>query len=434
MSRRITVGAALALALLMVAASIPLTMLYAQSQQNKLIPNLPALIEKFNALDEIRRKVDENFFDRVAEDAVNAEMVRGYIAGLDDPASRYLNAEEYQSYTQRLRGEAPELGIVLHYDPDVVGLLIEHVKEGSTAAVSGLKIGDQIVKAESGGKVLFNMPEVAPDKATEAIDEFYAATAVTAETSSISITITYKRDGSYRPPVNVMLGSAVSSLSKKLIDAWAKEGETPQKIVGYIKIFHFFRNTADQLETAIKDLSMQGAVAYVLDLRGCSEGTLEYACRAADLLAHVSKDYDAMATVFYKDGSTKPRPSTANSMISYAPNGMAVLIDRRTAGVAELFAYDLRAYNPGKVYLVGEPTRGINTVQEAFPLASVGGAALLTVGTVVPYGGDAQWNSGGVKPNEPTKIETAQGFIFRLSGAEQQLNAAVSILTKTAEE
>ena len=438
MSRKITVGAALALALLMVAASIPLTMLYAQSQQNKLIPNLPALVGKFNALEEIQKKVNDEFYKKPAEDAVNAGMVRGYIEGLNDPKnlkalpSRYLSPEEYQNYRLRLDGKAPEMGIVLKYSPEVFGLVIDQVKAGSTAAVSGLAPDDHIVKAESGGKVLFNEPEVEPDKATEAINAFYEATSVTADTSSISISITYKRNGDLRPPVNVMLGNAVSSISAYLMDAWAEPGKTPAKTVGYIKVFHFFKNTAEQIETAVKDLSNKQAVSYILDLRGCSEGNLESVCKAIDLFADVSQGTDSMVTVHYKDGSVVPHPSIAGNLTSYATGGLAVLIDGRTSGVAELFAHDLRAYNPGKVFLVGKPTRGINTVQEPFPLASVGGAALLTVGTLVPYAysGDAPWNEDGTQPNEPSEADAKEGFLYDIAGAEQQLNGAIAILTK----
>jgi carboxyl-terminal processing protease len=433
MSRKISVGAALALALLLVAASIPLTMLYAQGRQNKLIKDLPKLIEEFGALQEIQKKVADKFYKDPAGDNVNIGMVRGYIAGLRDPGSRYLSAEEYKAYMERLEGNTPELGIVLKYSPEVVGLVIDQVKAGSTAAVSGLKPGDHIIKAESGGTPLSIREEIAPDKAAEEIDKFKEELAAIADTASIAVTITYKRDGAYQPPVNVMLGSAVSSISFDMMNGWAKEGEAPQKNVGCITIYHFFKNTADQLEAAIKEFGAQGAVSYILDVRGCSEGNLDSVLKAIDLFAYVSRDTDSMATVHYKDGSTAQYPSTANNIMSYTTGGfVAVLIDNNTSGVAELFAHDLRAYNPTKVFLVGAPTKGIGTVQETFELPTVGGAALLTVGVVTPYGvPDGQdWNKDGVQPNDPTDAEAKEGIVYRISGREQQLNGAIAVLTK----
>jgi C-terminal processing protease CtpA/Prc len=97
--------------------------------------------------------------------------------------------------------------------------------------------------------------------------------------------------------------------------------------------------------------------------------------------------------------------------------------------VAELFAHELRAFNRGKVFLAGEATRGISTVQEPFPLAYVEGAALLTVGRVVPYGATLEkpWNDGGVQPNAITP-ETKDGIIYSILGDEQQLKGALNIL------
>jgi C-terminal processing protease CtpA/Prc len=109
--------------------------------------------------------------------------------------------------------------------------------------------------------------------------------------------------------------------------------------------------------------------------------------------------------------------------------------------VAELFAYDLRAFNPNKVYLVGEPTKGMNTVQEPFPLTAVGGAAMLTVGTVVPYGVSVKdsgtWNQGGVQPGAATAEETerllGEGVIFSIKGADNQRNTALRNLYELAQ-
>ncbi|MCL1951259.1 MAG: S41 family peptidase [Oscillospiraceae bacterium] len=432
MSRKMTVGAALALALLMVAMSIPLTMRYARSRQNKLIEDLPKLIEEFGALQEIQGKVADKYYKNPTEDSVNVGMVRGYIAGLKDPGSRYLSAVEYRNYMERLEGRSPELGIVLKYSPELFGLVIDQVKAGSTAAVSGLKPGDHITKAETGGAVLPSITaEMSQDDAAKAISDFYQETTVTADTASIAITITYKRDGLYQPPVNVMVGNSLSSVATEILPGWAAEGEAPLKSVGYIKIYHFFKNTAEQLEAAFNELLDQNVFSFILDVRNCSEGDLEYACRAIDLFAGVGEGVNAMATVHYKAGAPKLYPSDSKNNTSLAAEGIAVLIDGSTSGVAELFAYDLRAYNDKKVFLVGMPTKGVKTVQEHFELSTVGGAALLTVGTVTPYG-VSEGQPWSVQPNAPTKAETDANIVYRISGAEQQRNGALFALYQRA--
>jgi C-terminal processing protease CtpA/Prc len=195
-----------------------------------------------------------------------------------------------------------------------------------------------------------------------------------------------------------MIGNVVSSLTAELKGAWTPDGKDGEPTVGLIKIYYFFKNTAEQLENAVKELSRAGATCFVFDLRGCSEGTVEYACKALNLFVPVTQGNDVMATIHYKGREDKPFPSDNYQIMSYAPGGIAVLMDQFTAGPAELFIYNLQAFNLDKVVLVGQATKGLSTVQEAFPLTQVGGAALLSAGTVTPLGGKADWNKGGLQP------------------------------------
>jgi len=436
MSRKISVGAALALALLLVAASIPLTMIYAQKMLNSVIGDASVRSGQNQAIEEIRTIVSKNFFAGLDRDLLTAGMVRGYIAGLGDEQSRYLDATEYTAYLQRLEGTAPDLGLELEYEPtgNTAGegetaaqggagtLVIAHVKSGSPAAASGLLRGDQVIKAQADNKAIFDEKDLKADNAEETIKKLGDLAAISANTPSSALTITYRR-GAEVKSVSVMIGSAVSALSWEIMDSWSEDGKSGDPTVGYIKIFNFYKNTAEQLEAAINSLFVQGAASYIIDLRGCAEGTLEDACRALNLLVPVSQG-GAMATVTYKDGKRDTYPSDNTSLFSYASGGMAVLINGSTGGVAELFAYNLRAYH-SEVLLVGQKTRGISTVQKAIPLERVGGAALLSVGRVEPYLGGVDWNADGVKPNE-----MENGVELTVKDKNLQLQNAIEALTK----
>ena len=440
MSRKISIGAALALALLLVAASIPLTMIYAQRMFNGVIGDAPARSGENQAIEEIRKIVSKNFFAGLDRDMMTAGMVRGYIAGLGDEQSRYLSATEYTAYLQRLEGAAPDLGLELDYEPggtepDTEGetteaaeakagaLVIAHVKSGSPAAASGLLRGDHILKVQADNKVIFDEKDLKADNAGEIIKKLGDLATISANTPSSALTITYRR-GAEVKSVSVMIGSAVSSLSWEIMDSWSKDGKSGEPTVGYIKIFNFYKNTAEQLETAIRSLGDKGAYTYIIDLRGCSEGTLEDACKALNPLVPVSQG-SAMATVTYKDGKKDTYPSDSNnSLFLYTSGGMAVLINGSTSGVAELFAYNLRAYH-NEVLLVGQKTKGISTIQKAIPLERVGGAALLSMGRVEPYHGGADWNADGVQPNE-----MENGVELNVKDKDMQLRNAIEALTK----
>jgi len=436
MSRKISIGAALALALLLVAASIPLTMLYAQRMLNSVLGDVSVRAGQSQAIEEIREVVAKHYYAGLDQDAVTAEMVRGYIAGLEDERSRYLDPEEYHAYVKSLEGEQPDLGFELTYepnpnnlDPEKAGedevlnrLVISNVKLGSPAAASGLQQGDQLLEVKAGPTVVFQTKNLNGNNYGEIIERLGNVGAVAAENSTASIAVTYMR-GKKESSVSVMVGSA-GPVSAQLMEAWSEDGEAGSLSVGYIKISSFYKNTARQLEEAIKDLGIKGAASYIIDLRGCAKGTLEYACEALNLLVPVTPGNESMAKLTYKDGTVKTYPSDASNIFSYASGGMAVLINGATAGVAELFAHDLRAYQPS-VLLVGQKTKGVSTVQMAFPLERVGGAALLSVGRVVPYGGGEDWNADGVHPND-----SYNGVLLEVSNKDMQLRNAIDALTK----
>jgi carboxyl-terminal processing protease len=450
MSRKISIGAALALALLLVAVSIPLTMLYAQKAQNKLIANLPKRMQEFQAMEEIRKVVNEEYYDRASADIVTMEMARGYITGLGDAQSRYLNAEEYQNYTQRLLGQQRDLGVELVYAPNpdnendptldqLNGIVISYVKSGSPAAASGLQAGDHITKVITAeGTEVYSQNKLTGDNYKQWIDKLSDISSISSNTSSISLEISYKRDGDIKTPVSVMIGDSVESISSSLLEAWHEADTNGEKSVGYIKIFYFHKNTAEQLNREIKELSHNGATSYILDLRGCADGTLQYACQALDLLVPVTGGNESMATIHYNGEKTETFPSDATNYFSYAPGGIAVLINSATAGPAELFAYDLQAYHPTSVILVGQPTKGIRTVQQAFPLAHVGGAALLSVGVVTPYGGNESWNANGVQPgiwddHQGKFTNVYHGVKLNAAGESMQQQIALRALAVLAE-
>ena len=439
MNKKISIGAALAIALLMVAASIPLTMRYATQQQNDLIPNLPQRMMNFRALEEIRNVVQSNFNAGVDEDELMAEMVRGYINGLGDARSYYMDAEEYAAYDRRIKGQQPELGLAFEYNPDAGGaeansagaggVIVSSVKAHSPADAAGLKAGDQILAAETKTETVFEQEQLTAANAQQRIASLMGI-GQNVEESSTSVAITYRR-GAETKIVSVMFGDSVPSIDYYLMETAETQGGKAEKTVGYIRIFAFYENTASLLESAVKQLHNIGATKYVFDLRGCGEGTLDYTLKAINLFTRESKGADdVMATVNYTGSRKKSDsfPSDTTDIFPFVMDGLAIMINSGTAGPAELFAYDLANYYPLSVVLVGKPTKGVNTVEKPFPLAEVGGAAMLSVGTVLPVYGDPDWNKGGVQPT-PQGGETRPNLVYNANSEESQLQGAIAHLT-----
>ncbi|MCL2194701.1 MAG: S41 family peptidase [Oscillospiraceae bacterium] len=441
MSKKITIGAALALALIMVAVAIPLTYWFAENRLNALMGDLYHRVAQAHALEEIRAVVQSEFYRNFNEDDIIAEMVSGFVQGLEDEHSRYLPPEQWNAFLQRLEGQQSDIGLQLRYVPSAAddndddndvpvapepGMLeIAHVALDSPAGRAGLLSGDRLVRVETEIVVLFDEENLSTYNADSLITNILNVGFAQAEgVSTVAVDFVFMRDDE-RQEARVLLGTGVPTVATELMaDANGQEGA-----IGYIRIFSFFRNTANDLDTAMRNLEAAGAGAFIIDLRGTYDGTLPFAVEAANLLLPASRPGDAIATVqFHGERESQSFVSDAfNIFDSIVTQGMVVLMDENTAGPAELFAYALSVQRPAEVVLVGRPTRGVNTVQGHFALAQVGGGVILSVGTIIPVGGDANWNLGGVLPSPPS--DTLQ---YNPYSDASQLQGAIRHLTPVA--
>lgn len=415
MNRKISFGAALAFALVLVAVSIPLTMLYAQRQQNKIIANIPQRAGLFAAVGEISDIVSQNALRHPNDIVIYGALARGYVEGLGDPHSRYLDGEDYALYEARLNGETADLGFEATYVP-LKGVAVTMVRSGSTAAASGLKEGDVITRVEAENRVVYAGGGSAGQEDVDQIMRELESLGSGARDAAVpSVLITLLREGESQT-VKLSFGDRISTVYSSML-----EGD-----VGYIRIAAFFKTTKEQLTEQLRQLFAQGAASLVIDLRGCSEGSLKYACDTLDLIVPAGTGGKVMATVTYREGKDT-YPSTSASLATLpGESGIVVLINHATEGPAELFAYDLKAY--GKARIVGEASAGNGTVQKPFKLNATEGAVLLTIGSVLPYDDNAQWcgdgATKGVQPdlaigNPELQLETARQMLVDAMNSEQ---------------
>ena len=103
---------------------------------------------------------------------------------------------------------------------------------------------------------------------------------------------------------------------------------------GYIRIYRFAQNAADQFREALETLNAQNVKGYLFDVRGNSGGELETVCRMVDMVVPESDIIIMQA----KDGE-EVRRATNDKLVSVP---CVVLIDGETASAAEMFASSLR--------------------------------------------------------------------------------------------
>ncbi len=406
MNKKISVGLAISLIAICAAITFAVTMSVAQRTYNKLVSNLSGRTDTYKIISELSDKVAAEYYGSISPEAVNAKTAAGYIEGLNDKYSFYLTAREYSEYETRMSGKTSGIGITTMLDEATGYMRITEVYKGSTADSSNLMKDDFITKIDDE-----EVTELTYDRLLEVLSGQKLTT----------VNITYKR-GSTTKTINVMLGYSSQSISGELI------GDK-----GYIKISAFYKNTAQQLENIITELTEQGATSLIFDVRNTADGTIECACEVLDVLVPVTNTEDgALATAIYSDTKNNVEESIGISTTSCVTMPMTVLVNSETSGCAELFACDLRDF--GLAQLVGETTTGNGTYQKTFELAD-GSAMVLTVAKIKPYLSESYLDTG-VEPDHEVKLEEEketqlkQGVLAH--DTDDQLNAAIELLSNQA--
>ena len=193
--------------------------------------------------------------------------------------------------------------------------------------------------------------------------------------------------------------------------------------VAYIRVAALDSETVRLFRAALQTAETEEVRGAVLDLRDLNAGDLEVAAALIDVMAPLATEGNgAIAVTRNASGETlKVYPSDSESVSL----PLAVLINERTEGAAELIACDLRDF--GKARLFGAVTAGHALLQQAYEMRD-GSALLLTVCEVLPYIGGS-YQGVGVQPDEA--VAYAKTESNGSSGAPQdtQYTAAVSYLT-----
>lgn len=399
LNKKVSLGICISLIIISIAATFSVTMVVSKNIYNGIISNISGRSQMYSSIDEINRIISNNFYGTVKDsNMLSASLSEGYINGLGDSASRYMDSQEYSAYTARLEGGVTGIGVETAYDYQNNKFIITHVYTGSPAETAGLQKGDVITAI---GNVTVRRNN-------------YSALSESLYGSILSsVAVEYERDGETKT-VEPLLGFAMPSVIGSM-----------QGNVGYIRINGFYKNTAEEFRAEIEKLTGEGAESFVFDVRNTSDGSIDYAAQVIDVIVPAISGNIAVARD--KNGEIyKEKIYTAENYSVNKP--IAVLVNGGTAGPAELFACDLRDIS--QAILVGTKTAGVGTMQELFALES-GGAILLTVALVEPKNGaDAVYDGKGIEPSVNVTLVSGDDTNIALLTAEQdnQLTTAINLL------
>jgi len=293
----------------------------------------------------VLQHIHDDYVDEPDLNKVRAGALRGLAYGLD-PYSTYLTVDQVRDFRVELdKGQAgigAELSQVASY------LYIIAPVKGGPAERAGIQAGDII--------------EYIDNKATRDIS-LYDAKQLLNGASGTEVKVRVLRAGT-RP---LML-----SLKRAPVQAPGVETRMEGARVGIVRINSLAEGEATQVQKRVQELQKQGSQKLVLDLRGVAGGSLAEGVKVANLFI---KD-GALAQTIGR-GNKSLKTFTADSKVGIFDGPVAVLIDRGTAGAAEVIASAFIERKRGDV--VGEKSFGAGAEQQLFPLRNGDGLLLTTV-------------------------------------------------------
>ncbi len=321
--------------------------------------------------------------------------IQDMLAVLDDPYTRFLPPQQYQSLQTNTNGELTGVGLQIAKDEEDSPLRVIAPIEGSPAEAAGLRPQDKIL-AINGTLTR-----------TLTLDESAARMRGTIGTQ-VTLTVGRKTE----PDFNVNVERDLITLNPVSSELRQAPG-VPQ--LGYIRLGQFNGNAADELRTALQTLENEGANAYILDLRNNPGGLLQAGIE--------------VARMWLDDGTVVYTVNRQGSLGSYDAVGKAitndplvVLVNKGTASASEILAGALQ--DNGRAQLVGETTFGKGLIQSLFDLPNGSGLAVTIAKYETPNHRDI--NKLGIAPDYvvESSVERRQQF-----GTEEdaQYQAAVAL-------
>lgn len=393
MNKKISLGAALALMLVITAVTFSVTMLFSEQMFNRTVSNISQREAQYEKLSEIDKYVRANFDGTIDDNRLNDHIAAGYIAGLNDPYCTYITAEQYATIKQESEGKIVGIGITVSKNESGY-IHVDEVYPDSPAEQANLKAGDLIIKV--------NDIDVTSDSYEQ------ARNSITGKAGT-KLSLVVRRD---------MEDHTIQEITRRSVQKptvySGMYGEA-----GYIRITDFNTNTYDQFRKAVDDLrNNRSAKALIFDVRNNEGGSLESVLKILDMLLPEGD----IATATYKGGETKVLGTSDASCIKLP---MVVLTNNKTASAAELFTQALRDYGVAKS--VGETTMGKGVMQNTQPLKD-GSAIRLTIAKYNPPK-SANFNGIGIKPDYEVTLNEAQKQMSALldETTDPQLKKAIEL-------
>ncbi len=356
---------------------------------------------------QVREKIKSQYVYEVKDDKqLTYGAIRGMLAALEDPYSRFLDPEEFKEFRTETEGHFDGIGAVLeaHTDKNTgqQKVIISSVLDGGPASTTKIRPGDEIVMVDH--------KMIRGQTLTDVVNKIRGK-------RGTKVVLTLIREG--------LEGSFDVEIIRANIDFPTVESKMLDDHIGYIWLRNFNQIAEQKMLEAIEDLNKQKMQALLLDLSMDPGGILDTAVAVGGFFL------DGGPVVYIKGRNTEPQPLNARKGTAIAADmPMMVLVDRGSASASEIVAGALR--ERGRAEVAGQYTFGKSKVQTIIEMRDGSALFLSTAVYLTPdltdIGLEDEKGNRGVKPDhlfpdpDPNAEYTLQQW------HEQQIEKAVALL------
>ena len=324
-----------------------------------------------------------------AGNAESYEAIRGMLASLNDPYTRFLDPKQFKEMRIDTSGELMGVGIQLSLDTTTKELVVVSPIEGTPASRACVLSKDVIVSIDGDStKGMSTEDAVKLIRGPEGSD---VVLGLRRGDQVLDVPLTRAR---------IEINAVTYRLNKT----------QDQRKIGYIRLKQFNANAAKEMRQAAKSLEEQGAEGYVLDLRGNPGGLLE----ASIDIARQWLNEGIIVSTRTREGIRDVRRATG-SAITDKP--LVVLIDQGSASASEILSGSLQ--DNSRAELVGQKTFGKGLVQAVRGLSDGSGLTVTIAKYLTPKGTDIHKN--GIEPDVTSVMteEQLKNFTLEKLGSTQ---------------
>ena len=279
----------------------------------------------------------------VDKNVTNEQLIQGALKGMaeavGDPYTTYLVNDETAQLDETVNGAFGGIGAELKSDQSRV--VISTTMEGSPSQQVGLQADDVITKVDGEDMTGKTISEVVKKVRGEV---------------GTDVVLTIERAGTSLEVKLTRASIAINTVKAEL----DKEDAT----IGHIRITSFAKNTAQELEKAVKDLTSKGAKSFVFDVRYNPGGLLDQAYKVANMFL---KDGETIVQVEDRLGDKKVYKASSEIGKFKITQPYVLLVNEGSASASEILAAALK--EGAGAQIVGTKTYGKGTVQSVIDIA-----------------------------------------------------------------